>query len=95
MFVTFPSPLAVGFRRGQFLWRSLNLLCHLHVVTSPHLSQEEKPMLAALLQQSLDKIQLTRRILDLKQVKVAQSPVSCSHRTLAFSTIAQPPAPRE
>ncbi|XP_019405204.1 PREDICTED: uncharacterized protein LOC109319854 isoform X5 [Crocodylus porosus] len=29
--------------------------------------KEEKPMLAALLQQSLDKIQLTRRILDLKQ----------------------------
>lgn len=33
------------------------------------LSQEEKPSLAALLQESPDKIQLTRRILDLKQVR--------------------------
>lgn len=34
----------------------------------PPLAQEEKPSLAALLQESPDKIQLTRRILDLKQV---------------------------
>lgn len=33
------------------------------------LAQEKKPSLAALLQESLDKIQLTRRILDLKQVR--------------------------
>lgn len=35
----------------------------------PLLAQEEKPSLAALLQESPDKIQLTRRILDLKQVR--------------------------
>lgn len=35
----------------------------------PPLAQEEKPSLAALLQESPDKIQLTRRILDLKQVR--------------------------
>lgn len=35
----------------------------------PCLAQEEKPSLAALLQESPDKIQLTRRILDLKQVR--------------------------
>jgi len=35
----------------------------------PSLAQEEKPSLAALLQESPDKIQLTRRILDLKQVR--------------------------
>lgn len=33
------------------------------------LAQEEKPSMEALLQESPDKIQLTRRILDLKQVK--------------------------
>lgn len=37
--------------------------------SQPPLSQEEKPSLAALLQESPDKIQLTRRILDLKQVR--------------------------
>lgn len=35
----------------------------------PSLAQEEKPSLAALLQESPDKVQLTRRILDLKQVR--------------------------
>lgn len=35
----------------------------------PPLSQEEKPSLEALLQESPDKIQLTRHILDLKQVR--------------------------
>lgn len=34
--------------------------------------QEEKPCLAALLQESPEKIQLTRRILDLKQVGTAR-----------------------
>lgn len=36
------------------------------------LFQEEKPCLAALLQESPDKVQLTRRILDLKQVGTAR-----------------------
>lgn len=39
------------------------------IFSHPCLAQEEKPSLAALLQESPDKIQLTRRILDLKKVR--------------------------
>lgn len=56
---------------GSMVWEGRQPGCPLAFSHLP-LAQEEKPSLAALLQESPDKIQLTRRILDLKQVRGCQ-----------------------